>query len=202
MEVRAEKFITFLKERGIACIVFDMDHTMSAHHCGPGLLKIKLKEYIGAASKDFVSLATSLALYNSQKGEEHHFFLAVATGSDPAEYELEGQSRDTHILGPDLATALIRATCPASVLPLFKIMVGFDYRLHGKVPNQKGKRKHMRDISKFYGIPMSKMLIIDDSESSLENEEGYHGLLVRNRDVGFTYEDAEFYMQDSVDSTK
>ena len=82
-------------------------------------------------------------------------------------------------------------------------MVGFDYRLHGKVPDQKGKRKHMREISKFYGnIPLSKMLIIDDSKSSLENEEGYHGLLVRNRDVGFTYEDAEIYMQDSVDSTK
>ena len=182
------KFIKFLKTKGIRCVVFDMDHTMSACHCGAGLPRTGLQNYIRSVSSDFVALASTLA-----SEEEPGFQLAVATGSDPAEYDLPGQSRDTHILGPDLATAVIEQTCPSHVLPKFKIMVGYDYRLHGKVPTQKGKRHHMREISKFYGVPFEQMIIIDDSMSSLKNEDGWHGMLVHKRDAGFTRSDVARY---------
>lgn len=181
------KFISFLKKSDIQCIVFDMDHTMSAFHCGEGIRKAEQREYIRAASKDFVALASALAV-------EPKFRLAVATGSDPAEYDLPGQSRETHILGPDLATALINQTCPAFVLPRFEIMVGYDYRLHGKEPTNRGKRYHMRKISKFYNIPFEQMLIIDDSVSSLKNEDGWHGMLVHDRSIGLSRVDILKYI--------
>ncbi len=171
------KFISFLKKNGIRCIVFDMDHTISSEHCGEGIRKTEQDKYIRAASADFVSLASALSL-------EPQFRLAIATGSDPSEYDLPGQSRETHILGPDLATLLIDQTCPRFVLPKFEIMVGYDYRLHGKDLSNKGKRYHMRKISKFYNIPFEQMIIIDDSISSLKNEDGWCGMLVHDRNVG------------------
>ena len=76
------------------------------------------------------------------------------------EYSLPNQSKHSHILGPDLAKALINQTCPKYVLHKFQIMVGYDYRLHGKIANEKGKRHHMRKISKFYNnIPFNEMII-------------------------------------------
>ena len=65
-------------------------------------------------------------------------------------------------------------------------MVGYDYRLHGKDPSNKGKRYHMREISSFYKIPFEQMIIIDDSISSLKNEDGWCGLLVHDRSVGLS----------------
>ena len=144
------KIYFLLEEDGIRCIVFDMDHTMSAYHCGEGIRKTEQEKYIRAASADFVALASALSL-------EPNFCLAVATGSDPAEYDLAVVRAEKHtFLGPDLATALIDQTCPRFVLSKFEIMVGYDYRLHGKDPSNKGKRYHMREISKFYKIPFEQ----------------------------------------------
>ncbi|OLP84041.1 hypothetical protein AK812_SmicGene35121 [Symbiodinium microadriaticum] len=75
-------------------------------------------EYIAGASPDFVEALQLLAA-------EPDIRLAVATNSDPVEYDLPGQSRETHILGPDLAAALIGHWCPQA-LPKFEAMVGFD----------------------------------------------------------------------------
>ena len=48
----------------------------------------------------------------------------MATGSDPAEYEIKSRNRCTHVLGPDLATQLIKTKCNERVLKSFEIMVG------------------------------------------------------------------------------
>ena len=84
-----QDLISFLKKNGIRCIVFDMDHTISSEHCGQeGIRKTEQDKYIRAASADFVALASALSL-------EPQFRLAIATGSDPSEYDLPGQSRET-----------------------------------------------------------------------------------------------------------
>eukprot|EP00039_Didymoeca_costata_P021236 m.343875 g.343875 ORF g.343875 m.343875 type:complete len:171 (-) comp23461_c0_seq1:165-677(-) len=163
-----------------------MDHTISSKHCGPGLLRSDLDNYIQGCSQDFVSYACALA--------KAGFHQAVATGSDPKEYTLPGQSKESHILGPDLARAVMEAKCP-DVIDCFQIMIGFDCRLHPDLELEKGKRRHMRLISEFYNVPQNKMILIDDSKSSLENESGYHGLLVQNRDVGFSKHDASSYIK-------
>jgi hypothetical protein len=182
-------FLDWLDKAGVAVVVWDMDCTMSAGHCGSGLPKAKLDEYIAATSPDFVAAVRAIA---SRVGSPP-LRLAVATGSDPAEYDLEGQSRDTHILGPDLASAVISRHCP-EVLPLFEIMVGFDCRLHAPVEgttgeplNMEGKRHHMRLIQAHFQVPFTRMVLIDDSPSSLVNEDGWLGIKVDGR-RGFLFE--------------
>eukprot|EP00927_Polykrikos_kofoidii_P005704 TRINITY_DN12260_c0_g4_i1.p1 TRINITY_DN12260_c0_g4~~TRINITY_DN12260_c0_g4_i1.p1 ORF type:complete len:230 (-),score=39.15 TRINITY_DN12260_c0_g4_i1:210-845(-) len=179
---RCKAFLQWVMERGIEVVVFDMDHTMSACHCGSGLPRGELDSYTGAASSDFVEAARALCRIPGMK-------LAVATGSDPVEYDVPGFSRETHILGPDLATALIQRWCP-EVLPSFEVMVGFDPRLHEEVPLYPGKTVHMRRIAEHYGgMSASRMVLIDDIQSCLMNDDGWHGVLVRDRSVGFRFED-------------
>ena len=182
------KCLKWLDERGIQVVVWDMDHTMSSKHCGDGLELDKLEEYVQSTSKDFVALSRALAFKKYKQ--------ALATGSDPAEYELPNHSRCTHICGPDLAKKIIQ-THVLKALPSFEIMVGYDHRLHTAAPkddgstlvNNTGKRHHLRRIQQHYNVPYENMLLIDDSPSSLVNEDGWSGLLVHDRTIGFQFSD-------------
>ena len=109
--------------------------------------------------------------------------------SDPEEYNLPGHSRETHILGPDLATALITHHCPAA-FDMFGIMVGYDCRLHAvdNENNRNGKRHHMRLIQQHYQVPFHKIVLFDDSACSLVNEDGWTGIQV-NGMTGFKFLD-------------
>lgn len=175
---KGSEFIDYLRRKDFQVVVFDMDCTMSTKHCGPGLLRSDLQSYIDAASPDFVAALRALA---KAKTAGQRIRCAVATGSDPAEYELEGQSKETHILGPDLAAALISHHCPEA-LDLFDIMVGYDFKLHpaGEAGmSTEGKRHHMRVIREHYGgVPFEKMVLFDDAKSSLVNEDGWIGVKV------------------------
>lgn len=178
---RCKRFIAWVLARGIEVVVFDMDLTMGGGHCGEGLPRDKLEDYIDMASPDFVEAAVVLCHIPG-------VHLAVATMSDPAEYDLPGQSRDTHILGPDLAEALIKHWCPEA-LPKFGIMVGFDGSLHEDIPAELGKSLHMRRIAKHYGVPFERMVLIDDNLDCLKTCDGWHGVHVRDRRFGFRFED-------------
>ena len=180
--------LQWLKEKKISTVVWDMDHTMSGQHCGDGLEISNLNAYLNAVSEDFVLLSNALAFHNIKQ--------AVATGSDPAEYEIKSRNRCTHVLGPDLATQLIKTKCNERVLKSFEIMVGFYCRIHlnnfldgDVVVNRKGKRHHMRRIRTFYDETFENMLLIDDSKSSLINEDGWHGMRVQDPNVGFQFSD-------------
>lgn len=176
------RFVEWLLANGIDVVVFDMDMTMGSGHCGPGLAIAKVGDYIAGASPDFVEAALVLSRMPGIR-------LAVATNSDPAEYDLEGQSRDTHILGPDLARALIQHHCGSDVLARFEIMIGHDPDLHKDMTPLLGKSVHMRKIAEHYGSKFERMILIDDSPSRLENVDGWQGILVRNPKVGFRFED-------------
>ena len=91
---RASQLVDDLLVWDVRVVVWDMDHTMSNQHCGAGLPRTALDSYLDAVSPDFVRLVKALVACPVRR-----FRLAVATGSDEAEYELEGQSRETHILG-------------------------------------------------------------------------------------------------------
>lgn len=145
-----------------------------------GLRREELDGYVNAVSRDFVEAASTIA-----RAGRHR--LAVATGSDPLEYDIPGQNRQTHILGPDLAEAVIRHWC-ADALPSFEIMIGFDCELHGGAATQKGKRHHMRQIAQHYGVQPHQMVLFDDSDMCLQNEDGWVGVKVRDS-LGFSFED-------------
>ncbi|CAJ1439995.1 unnamed protein product [Effrenium voratum] len=140
-------------------------------------------EYIGKASPDFVEALRALTSSDVR--------LAVATNSDPLEYDLPGQSSETHILGPDLAAALIKHWCPEA-LDKFEVMVGIDPDLPARKEEEKlpGKSRHMRVIAEHYKVPFSQMLLIDDSARNLNNTDGWQGrMLVREPSVGFRFAD-------------
>lgn len=103
------------------------------------------------------------------------------------EYDLPGQSKETHLLGPDLASELINRWCPEA-LPRFEIMVGHDPRLHPEEPKLPGKSVAMRRIAAHYGVASERMLLIDDSKFQLETADGWHGLHVRGK-TGFSFDD-------------
>lgn len=185
--LNSSPFIEWLRINEFKVIVWDMDCTMSAGHCGPGLTLDQLDTYVDGVSCDFISAMHTIQEANTHQGCS--FRCAVATGSDPYEYDLPGQSRETHILGPDLATKLITKRCPET-LSLFEIMIGYDCRLHlseqDKDVNYEGKREHMRQIQKHYNVPFKNMVLIDDSASSLVNEDGWVGVRVLGKE-GFKF---------------
>ena len=180
-ECRAAQCRAFLDQLvrwNVRVVVWDMDRTMSSSHCGSGLRIRELDDYIGKASSDFLLAARALAA-------DPRFVLAVATASDPEEYSLPGQSRATHILGPDLARNFLQRLLPEAA-SAFEVIVGFDSRLHGDRAADKGKRHHMRVIAEHYGVnDTSTMLLIDDSRSSLRSAgDGWRGVLSGHRPGG------------------
>ena len=190
---KLQAFLNWIEVCGFMVIVWDMDCTMSAQHCGTGIPKDRLQDYISSTSKDFITVMNAIAEISETSPNNHisKVRFAVATGSDPIEYGMHGNTKETHILGPDLATAIINQYCPKT-LPLFEIMVGYDCREHPEDQNEtvniEGKRHHMRLIQKHYNVPFEKMVLIDDSPSSLINEDGWIGVRVKG-DVGFRFED-------------
>eukprot|EP00808_Paulinella_micropora_P021752 g19892.t1 len=111
----------------------------------------------------------------------------TATGSDTEEYKLEGNSRQTHICAEDLARSLLSTHLSSFAQTSFKLLVGFDNNLHGKHPENSGKRYHMRRIGVHLAVPPEQMLL-DDSDSSLDTGgDGWHGLKVRQ--PGFLFGD-------------
>lgn len=183
----AEELADRLVGMGVRVVAWDMDHTMSAMHCGKGLPREELGTYVAAASAEFAELARALAA--------RPVGMAVATGSDPKEYEEEGQSRATHILGPDLAAAVIEAACGGETLAAFGIMVGFDTRLHGNEAGLEGKRHHLRRIQEHYGASPEEVLLIDDSQSALDSvaSEGARTCKVQDPGAGFRHTDLELF---------
>ena len=66
------RFLEWIENNGFEVVVFDMDRTMSASHCGSGLLKEEMSEFISNASGDFIKATNVLKTLN--------FRCAVATG--------------------------------------------------------------------------------------------------------------------------
>jgi len=178
-----QRLLSWLMARHIEVVVWDMDHTMGSGHCGTGILHgAAVDAYVAGASRDFVE---ALGVLSSLPGLK----LAVSTASDPLEYDLPGHSRDTHMLGPDLARELIGRCCPEA-LPRFDLMVGYDPDLHPEDPKLPGKSVAMRRIAAHFGADPSQMVLIDDSPNALQTTDGWYGLLVRGR-AGFSFLDCE-----------
>eukprot|EP00808_Paulinella_micropora_P032118 g66020.t1 len=88
----------------------------------------------------------------------------------------------------DLARSLLSTHLSSFAQASFKLLVGFDNNLHGKHPENSGKRYHMRRIGAHLAVPSEQMLLIDDSDISLDTGgDGWHGLKVRQ--PGFSFGD-------------
>ena len=69
---QGQLFLEWIESHGFEVIVFDMDRTMSTAHCGSGLKRTDMSDFISRASGDFVTAVNMLKTQN--------FRCAVATG--------------------------------------------------------------------------------------------------------------------------
>eukprot|EP00968_Pinguiococcus_pyrenoidosus_P013537 scaffold1227_cov256-Pinguiococcus_pyrenoidosus.AAC.5 len=237
-----------LRTLGIEVVVFDMDHTMSRHHCGEGLDRDDLDKYIGGVSEDFVVFAPFLAAEGFKlavgrpsrlRSDVHCVFwgvlgmvyrcnglrvlhnCATATPAFPlclARWPLDRIQTSTILTAraqkPTFWARILRQRSSRRTAETFVLRgparpelrsaltceahSGYDSRRHGSDPEEKGKRYHMRKIREFYDTSFEKMLLIDDSPRSLENEDGWHGALVQDPSVGFRLQDLEDFLTDAL----
>jgi predicted alpha/beta hydrolase family esterase len=159
---------------------------MSAGHCGTGLARERLHDYVSAASADFVALAAHL----HERREQLGIAQAVATNSDVLDLATDNNSAETHVCGAELARALLAKHLPdAAARDAFAPIVAYDWRLHGSKADEAGKRYHMRLIAAAHGVQPGETLLVDDSLGNLVNEEGWRGCLVRDPSKAFQLSD-------------
>jgi hypothetical protein len=156
-----DKCIDLLQSHKIKLIAFDMDQTAVAMHSRGKLRREELDEYIAKATPAFKELVPAL--------HAQQLYLAIATHSDEAEFKGEIQP-ETHILGKELATALVNQTFSEEIASSF-FVVAYNPRWHaeGQEEENKIKRYHMRELQRHFGVEANEILFLDDTPSVVED---------------------------------
>jgi hypothetical protein len=163
--------------------------------------------YLQAAAPPFVQLVPALHAAG--------FFLAIATHSDEAEYDTAGSTggtssaaaaaaavgihKETHILGHELATALLDRYFSAAIVAAFCI-VAYNPRVRlgngsadKEVENHKVKRYHMRRLQEHFGVEdPSRILLLDDTPAVVQDCRDFCGVqavLVQSAEKGLQWSD-------------
>lgn len=163
--------IQVLCSRGIRVVAFDMDQTAVAVHNRGRLERGQaLQEYLQQATPDFLRLIP--ALHNH--GE---IGLSIATHSDQAEYNGDIQP-DTHILGDELAHAIVKHHFDEAVANAFFI-VAYNPRARGTTQDRQRciKRHHMFEIQRHFGVQPSEIMFFDDTKQVVEDFNEFCGVL-------------------------
>jgi hypothetical protein len=163
--------VALLKKHGIQVVIFDMDQTAVACHSQGRLLRSALPDYLRhttLAFQRFVPL-----LYH------HGMHLAMATHSDASEYNDDEIRVETHIVGDELARAVVQHCCrnDESMMLAFCI-VAYNPRCHadGHDELHRVKRYHMQVIQNRFGVKPHEMLLLDDTEEAIEDCRTYCGV--------------------------
>jgi FMN phosphatase YigB (HAD superfamily) len=178
-----QRCVELVQSRAIKLVVFDMDLTAVAKHSRGQLQRVHLDDYVANATPDFLSLVPKLY--------ESGFLLAIATHSDEAEFGGFVQ-RETHILGNELARALVEKQFPAEIAAAFFI-VAYNPRVQpeGEKMENKLKRYHFRELQSQFGVKQYEILFFDDSGDIIEDCRetcGIHAFQVDPK-TGFCLED-------------
>lgn len=164
-----EQAISLLRDCGIRLLVFDMDQTAVAVHSHGCLRRDKLDNYLKQATPEFVRAVPALHAAG--------FALAIATHSDEAEFGGDVQP-PTHILGHELATALVQHYFPPEVANSFFI-VAYNPRARGTQADEENcvKRYHMRQLQKHFGVQPGEILFFDDNDQVVRDCNDVCGVL-------------------------
>lgn len=147
-----------VQDVGIKVVAFDMDQTaVGAHSHGRLARGDPLSEYLGKIKPDFVALIPALL----DKG----IGVALATHSDLAEAS-STITRSTHVLGDDLALAVLQHVFPEEIVSRFKI-VAYNPRVHVEGTDEAflHKRYHMRELCEHFATHPREILFFDDVDS-------------------------------------
>lgn len=156
-----QRCITVFQSQSIRVCVFDMDLTAVAAHSHGCLLRRDLEEYLNKATPCFRAIVPQL--HASGIG------LAIATHSDDAEYAGGHVHPETHILGTELARALVEYHFTTDVANAFFI-IAYNPRVRGVTdPRDLIKRHHMRQIRERFAVPSQQIVFFDDIEATVED---------------------------------
>jgi hypothetical protein len=120
-----------------------------------------MEEYLQKATPDFKTLVP--LLHKAGIG------LAIATLSDEAEYNGITIRRETHVLGTELARAVVQRHFSQQVAEAFFI-VAFKPRVR-KVTDERDriKRYHMRMIGQHFCVHSEQIVFFDDLERTVKD---------------------------------
>jgi hypothetical protein len=159
--ISIEKCIDLLKSHKIKLIAFDMDQTAVAMHSRGKLRREELDEYVSKATRAFMKLVPAL--------HAHKLYLAIATHSDEAEFSGDIKP-ETHILGKELATALVNQAFSEEIASSF-FVVAYNPRWHaeGQEEENKIKRYHMKELQRHFELEAKYILFLDDTPSVVDD---------------------------------
>lgn len=182
------KCMELLRQHSIRLVVFDMDQTAVAAHSRGRLERTQLATFLDQATADFVRLIPRLFAAGVS--------MAIATHSDAAEYgRIDQQVQpETHILGEELARALVERHFPVETARAFFI-VAYNPRHRGnegELPDNNIKRHHMRMLKDHFQVQdPADILFFDDVPHVVEDCRetcGVRAVLV-DPEVGFQLSD-------------
>jgi hypothetical protein len=95
--------------------------------------------------------------------------LAIATHSDDAEYAGGHVKPETHILGTELARALVEYHFTMDVAKAFFI-IAYNPRVRSVTDHHDLiKRHHMRKIREWFAVPSQQIIFFDDIEATVRD---------------------------------
>lgn len=154
-EAEIAEVIDRLKANSVRTLAWDMDLTAVQKHSMGSLKRSDLEDFLKAATPGFVALVPEL--------HRAGFGLAIATHSDEAEYG-GSVTRETHILGEELARALVNRHFSKEVADAFYV-VAYNPSAHedGKETDNAIKRFHMREIGSHFNAKPSEIMFFEDT---------------------------------------
>mmetsp|Transcript_84983 Transcript_84983/g.177615 ORF Transcript_84983/g.177615 Transcript_84983/m.177615 type:complete len:292 (+) Transcript_84983:53-928(+) len=180
-EKKEDQFVRKLREDGIKVVVFEIFGVMNTSAPEGYVPQHELPDYLEAAALDFLPIARKLA--------HHGFKLAVASNieEDLVKNKL-GKHSDKYLIGTELGKVLINKRVPEAASAT-QVYIGFDPKANKAPEHEAGKRYHIRQIAGRYGVKPKEVLLFDICPENLLNEEGWQGVLVRDRKVGLQLDD-------------
>ena len=172
---QAELFADLLIEHGIKVVAFDMDQCLVAQHSRGSLQRKHLSDYTSKVTVDFLVAVTTFA----RRG----LFLAVATHSDAAEYN-ENRSESEYIIGNELVERVLETAVPELKALFHVVAYNPTARKDDKYENR-GKKKHIREIAARYNVEMSKVILFDDDIRNIETADGKFFAVQVDEEQGF-----------------
>jgi acetyl esterase/lipase len=165
-----------LLSMGIKVVIFDMDQCMVAMHSMGRLRRDNFHVFVSKTSNDFIIFARALHSAGVK--------LAVATHSDSVEYNALLRPRTQYIIGEELVEKLLKAVLP-EISEYFKI-VAYNPTVQGDRKAENGhKKKHVREISTFYGVKQSECILFDDDEGNVKDTDNLFKAFAVDRSQGF-----------------
>ena len=99
---------------------------------------------------------------------------------------------ETHLLGEDLATVVLKSTLNSEDSKAFFIVAyNPQYRgEEGKRPENAAKLRHVRLIAKHYGVSTQQVILFDDVKENVEHTQGLFRAFWVDPKRAFTFEQA------------